>query len=442
LRLNADAEAFRNCLMAAMRPRDRGDDDFLIPALLLDVASWRRLTATFDGRRLEAQLELDPAGRMAGALAGPQGPPKLIAAIPDGMAAAAVVALEDPARLWKSVIFQGLADGFALTGQPGLERKGVVDAFQQQMGLDLERDVFGNVTEAAWILPPLERPSQWDDMGVFAFRVRDAQKARQAVAAFVQRLTGGGLEVQVAETAGGTVWSMGRDVTIAVKGETVLLSHRNAALVQAVLQALDAPVPALSARLQREHPKATSILLLNLAAFRREGAGAPGQPMLAGLWFADNRVMLTADVDLAQVARALDQALSGARASARRAACMNNLRQLAMAVHMYVADHQDQLPPDLAALGPYVPGGRLLTCPLSGKPYVYNPAVAGRVLKTVTDTAQTPLFYDAPDSHPDGGGIAYVDGHVQWWPRDQFLLMTRQPGTVPAPGPKVVQPVP
>jgi prepilin-type processing-associated H-X9-DG protein len=88
---------------------------------------------------------------------------------------------------------------------------------------------------------------------------------------------------------------------------------------------------------------------------------------------------------------------------------------------MYLNDHA-VFPPDLAALQPnYLPDGRLLVCPVSGKPYVYSREVAGKGPKDIANWAATVLVHDAADAHPDGGYAAYADGHVKWLDREAFL---------------------
>src|SRR5579862_8857435 len=47
---------------------------------------------------------------------------------------------------------------------------------------------------------------------------------------------------------------------------------------------------------------------------------------------------------IAILAALLLPALSSAKASARRANCINNLRQVSLAVHLYAADNSDTLP--------------------------------------------------------------------------------------------------
>jgi len=66
-------------------------EEFFTPAALFDLASWKRVTVTFDGRRLTLKLRLDAAGRLAKALAGPGRPPALLSAVPAHTALAGVL---------------------------------------------------------------------------------------------------------------------------------------------------------------------------------------------------------------------------------------------------------------------------------------------------------------------------------------------------------------
>lgn len=68
---------------------------------------------------------------------------------------------------------------------------------------------------------------------------------------------------------------------------------------------------------------------------------------------------------LAQAARPVvaTEELSEARERAKRIACVNNLKQLGLAVRLFAVDHQDRFPPNILAMSNEVANPRVLICP-------------------------------------------------------------------------------
>lgn len=171
------------------------------------------------------------------------------------------------------------------------------------------------------------------------------------------------------------------------------------------------------------------------------------------------QLSLRVGVDPAQVARAgtalpaaaaltaIVPAAARARAQARTAACISNMKQLCLAAMMYAQDHDEQLPPAEAwaeKLTPYFRNAAILRCPSDGTAhphsYAINRNVAQMQLARVARPAETILFYetDAPNPSPSGAGedmprpprhrggvvLGFADGHVtvhfgdipkEWW---------------------------
>ncbi len=116
-------------------------------------------------------------------------------------------------------------------------------------------------------------------------------------------------------------------------------------------------------------------------------------------------------------------------ASAMRANCQSNLRQIGLAINGYAEDFGQDFPPSLAELYPdYVNNARLYKCPADSSAscadfaahrateksssYVYLP---GRFAAAPGDFV---LAYDRSKDHHVGAGInaVFVDGHVEWVP--------------------------
>ena len=120
-----------------------------------------------------------------------------------------------------------------------------------------------------------------------------------------------------------------------------------------------------------------------------------------------------------------------AREAARISECMSNMKQLAMAAHMYAADHNDKLPDRLnwrAQLKDYLPKPiEEMQCPFGESTYAFNKNLGGINVAKIDDPAGTILFFegecDLPNAtgsrtdailpHQGIGCFAYADGHVQ-----------------------------
>lgn len=111
-------------------------------------------------------------------------------------------------------------------------------------------------------------------------------------------------------------------------------------------------------------------------------------------------------------------ALAKARKVAQKVVLANNMKQVAMAVHIFAADNAE-LPADLKALaqGNYIEGlDRLLKHPTGG----YSPAFiyvkpSVRRMNEIENPSQTVLLVEVnKDGKPvEGGTRAYADGHVE-----------------------------
>jgi prepilin-type processing-associated H-X9-DG protein len=130
-------------------------------------------------------------------------------------------------------------------------------------------------------------------------------------------------------------------------------------------------------------------------------------------------------------------ATAQAQEAARKATCLSNLKQLALAMLMFATDHQERLPNAegwMSSLEPYLREGAmksLLHCPSDKEheySYALNSGAAGRPLGEFDDPGNTVLLFESnsgrlnaadpvaslcdPPRHGNGNNFAYVDGHV------------------------------
>jgi len=132
-------------------------------------------------------------------------------------------------------------------------------------------------------------------------------------------------------------------------------------------------------------------------------------------------------------------ALSRAREQARRASCINNLKQIGIACHIYASDYGELFPDLFAQVGAedfqllydtYVSDADLFKCPSAADVTLNTAAGIGNSsgysyasafgVPTESSRADTHLAGDDSigdaDNHQGGLHILYVDGHVKWSP--------------------------
>jgi prepilin-type processing-associated H-X9-DG protein len=123
------------------------------------------------------------------------------------------------------------------------------------------------------------------------------------------------------------------------------------------------------------------------------------------------------------------------RSTAVQAACLSNIKQLSMACLMYATDWNDTFPTATDPQGfqnqimPYVQNAGLFVCPdAPNEPgYVFNPKLAGKTLKSISQPANTPMLWDAgarpggvqpapgttTGRHNGSDNVSFADGHAK-----------------------------
>lgn len=104
-------------------------------------------------------------------------------------------------------------------------------------------------------------------------------------------------------------------------------------------------------------------------------------------------------------------ALSRARRQARRVECINNLKQVGIALQSYALDYNGNFPSDLSDLTTdYLSGqNAILICPEGGAIYVPNPAVTNISVSANAAHVRCP---NNPHLGPNQINVLFVDGHV------------------------------
>jgi hypothetical protein len=132
-----------------------------------------------------------------------------------------------------------------------------------------------------------------------------------------------------------------------------------------------------------------------------------------------NRRSTIGIVFLAGVVIAASFVFAGAQAGNLNGVCLSNAKQLSTGMIMYTQDYDMIMPPTRSqpkfqnVVMPYIKNKSIFLCPASKTPFVINPAISGKNMKTVKSPASTWMLHD-PKAHADGmWSIAFVDGHAK-----------------------------
>src|SRR5439155_22779595 len=121
---------------------------------------------------------------------------------------------------------------------------------------------------------------------------------------------------------------------------------------------------------------------------------------------------------------------SPANSSAAASSSTSNLKQVSLALLMYVQDYVEVLPPmknpqqTKKVLMPYVKNEKVFVQPETKEPYVPNPVLSHKRVKQIANPAQFVVFYEAS---PINGtrGVAFLAGHVKRVSESEWARLKR-----------------
>jgi hypothetical protein len=383
-------------------------DEVAMVSSIFDFPAWKRVTVTLGMRGAEVTAEMEPASRLAKALKGPHEIPALASAIPDRCGLALIGAPRAATEIWE-VVRSGFDKIGSMEGHPGAVAE-FVQEFKEEIGLDLEKDVVGNLTEIGVIVPSLKR---WDDLErklVIVGRAKDAAKAKASISTLAAKI-GDEEERFPRDVNGASVWSV-EDVKFALSGQAIMcgpVGHDTSGF-DAVLKQQVSSKRDLAKSLAKRYGDAGGIGVLNPSfAVKGRDVGL----VTAGLSFRDSSLRLRVDYDIDKVAAALLDIAAGDM-------CGKYLQGIGVACNRYLNDY-GKYPPSLDKLLKYLDNDQArLCCPLSKKRYVYGKGCAGKQVGTIQNRGQVILARDGGEGHPDGGCVVYLDGRTARLNKKEF----------------------
>ncbi len=185
--------------------RQQRNETFLAYALLWDFAAWTRLTANFDGRKLQAQLDYKPESPLAAIWNMPDAAPALLDTLPAASCLTLAVGLREPVNLWKQFCDRSpqLSE---LAGEKNMS-EGLREAFLKKTGLDVEQDLMLNLNAAALLIPKPVTRKNWTHESVYVLEARDPERARASLQKMMLHTKrDGNVEPAIDLTTGEQVW--------------------------------------------------------------------------------------------------------------------------------------------------------------------------------------------------------------------------------------------
>lgn len=134
-----------------------------------------------------------------------------------------------------------------------------------------------------------------------------------------------------------------------------------------------------------------------------------------------------------------EEMLAKAKESAKKAACLSNIKQLATAFMMLASDNDDIIKVKSnawkKAIMPYTKNEAMFACPLDPKgtvSYSINPAIAGIIATSIKDVTRTVLLYEGSKGklsfrHGGYAAVAFTDGHAQMVNAEQAKKLIWKP---------------
>ena len=132
-----------------------------------------------------------------------------------------------------------------------------------------------------------------------------------------------------------------------------------------------------------------------------------------------------------------------ARQQATATSSLNNLKQLAVGLGMYIQDNDERFPPMQdpdtvrSQLNPYIKNSEVFIQPGTGAPYAANRSLSLKSMFQITRPADTAAFWEEKPGADGQRGASFVDGQVRRVPQTEWPATLRASTLPPSSAPKL-----
>lgn len=120
--------------------------------------------------------------------------------------------------------------------------------------------------------------------------------------------------------------------------------------------------------------------------------------------------------------------LTKASSNARSAKTVSNLKQLALAGHIYIQENDETLPPFQQVWENIGVPEKVIMQPGTELPYLYNEKIAGKKLGAFNNPTDTVFFYEQQPSEDGHRYVAFLDGHVESVSEERWAELMKDEG--------------
>ena len=415
--VHADVGAVVNGLLPAMGDHDRAE--FMAAGAFFDLPAWRGASLRVDWDTIVLRAEIDPGSPMAAALQPPQRL-ELIDAIPADSGLAAVVSFRDASKVWD--LFEAGFSHMAILERGDGPREEFLREFHRGTGLDVQTDLVSNLVAVAVVVIDPADGLKLERRAALLLEGKDPECALAVVRALVAQAEKEG-GVAADDRPGAKVWRTD-DAVIALKGNVLLVAPSRGdgkAAAERMLKHFTEGGEGLRKTLAARQAGATTFATMDASRlFPRTGLERLTAGFTADAKSETVRIKGDGRNLAAGLLRLMFDVGTGAAKRGDQARAMNSLRQVAMACQMYAMDHA-KLPAEIEDLKPYLSNLDAVRRDLpTGQTVRLNPAVAGRSLDSVKQTAETVLVYAPPGRGEQTVCAAFCDGSVRVLTPAQF----------------------